>query len=70
MGSRIMITRSFIERVRCITFPMYGCLRMYEGDKSKNIVTAAIGTVNLVTKNIVDVESTRDECVRLAHDIL
>jgi len=35
--------------------------RMYEVDEIENTVTAAIGAVNLVTKDIVDIESTQDE---------
>jgi len=38
--------------------------RMYEGDEIENTVTAAIGAVNLVTKDIVDVEGTQDEWYR------
>jgi len=38
--------------------------RMYEVDEIENTVTAAISAVNLMTKDIVDIENTQDEWYR------
>jgi len=38
--------------------------RMYEGDDSEDTVTTAIGAINLVTKDIVDVANMQDEWYR------
>jgi len=49
--------RSFIEKVLCIPDALS---RMFE-DESEDTITIAIGAINLVTKNIVDVANTQDE---------